>query len=261
MVTTRSANKQSHLEDFTEQGKPAPSKPQKGKTSKGSPAKRQSRISASKDGGMLSPPPSPTRKRKGPPSDVKRGSQKKVKKEEPDEDPVIINRAPVLHLWGAAVTHFLYPKLNWSTCLSAGSAISTICAIAKGRSIGTIDEPEDTEERRKKKEKEKEYMQDHEVLEVMQFKLKQKDGKVYFGGKPQSSNEETLRKKYGDRYDEVKEVLEEALKEWKDDEEELSKAAFGMYEDFRPNIAAGQKGWGRKGALDLNIVRKTIGKR
>jgi hypothetical protein len=58
---------------------------------------------------------------------------------------VIINRAPVLHLWSACVAHFLYPELSWETCLSAGSAVSAICAVAKGRSIGTVPEKDDAE--------------------------------------------------------------------------------------------------------------------
>jgi hypothetical protein len=259
MVTTRSASKQARLEDFTGQ-QTAASKPKKSKTSKASTVKRKSRISASRHGGMLSPPPSPIRKRKNPASHARPRPEKKPKPQEQQEGPIMINRAPVLHLWGAAVTHFLYPKLDWLTCLGAGSAISAICAIAKGRSIGTIEEPEDTEERRKRKKEQREKEKDYDVLDVMHFKLRQKDGKVYFSGKPQSSNEGTLRNKYGEHYDDVKETFNEALNEWKGDEEELNKAAFGMYEEFRPHIDAGQRGWGRKGALDLEVVRKTIQK-
>lgn len=97
-----------------------------------------------------------------------------------------------------------------------------------------------------------------EALEVMQFKLHLEDKKVYFAGKAQSTNEETLEKKYGGRYGDVKGMFEGVLKEWKGREEELSKAAFGMYEDFRPNVAKGQKGWGRKGELSLENVRKVV---
>ena len=262
MVTTRSANKQTHLEDFTED-KASSSETSKKQAPKKNAATKQSKISTSEQGGMLSPPPSPSRKRKTPPTEKKGETNKKTKTEEPDEkadDTIVINRAPVLHLWGACVTHFLYPTLEWSTCLSAGSAISTICAVAKGRAIGAIDEPEDTEERRKKKEQQKDDAAELDVLEVMQFKLNQKDGKILFSGKPQSSNDDGLRKKYGERYDDVQKTFDEALATWKGSEEELSKAAFGMYEDFRPNVSKGQKGWGRKGALDLGIVRKAVEK-
>jgi hypothetical protein len=264
MVSTRSANKQTHLEDFKED-KPA-SKPRAKQPTKAKGATKQAKISTSEDGGMLSPPPSPSRKRKTPPADKKQPAKKaksEVKTEDEhdvEDDPVIINRAPVLHLWGACVTQFLYPKLEWSTCLSAGNAISAICAVAKGRAIGAIDEPEDTEGHRKKKEEQKKKASELDELEVMQFKLKQKDGKIVFSGKPQSNDDGGLRKKYGERYDEVKKAFDDALATWKGSEEELSKAGFGMYEDFRPNVSKGQKGWGRKGALDLDVVRKTITK-
>lgn len=259
MVSTRSANKQTHLEDFTKDE--PPKKSTKKQATKDNAATKQSKISTSKKGGMLSPPPSPGKKRKSPPTEKKSPKEKKARTKELEEesgDTVIINRAPVLHLWGACVTQFLYPKLDWSTCLSAGSAISTICAVAKGRSIGTIDEPEDTEGRRKKKEEQREEAAEPDVLEVMQFKLNQKDGKIMFSGKPQSNNDDGLRKKFGEEYKHVKETFDESLAQWQGSEEELSKAAFGMYEDFRPNVTKGQKGWGRKGALDLDIVRKAV---
>jgi hypothetical protein len=57
------------------------------------------------------------------------------------EKPIIINRAPVFELWGACVAHLLHAELSWNLCLSIGSSISTIIAISKGRSIGTIAPP------------------------------------------------------------------------------------------------------------------------
>lgn len=255
MVSTRSGNKQTHLEDFTE-NKAASKRPSKTKGA----TKQEAKSSTSEDRS------SPSRKRKTPPAD-KKSPTKKSKTEVKTEDeqgskstkdePIVINRAPVLHLWGACVTHFLYPKLEWSTCLSAGNAISSICAVTKGRAIGAIDPPEDThQEKRKKKDEASEL----DELEVMHFKLKQKDGKSVFSGKSQGDDDAGLRKKYGERYEEVKGVFDKALASWKGSEDELSRAGFGMYEDFRPDVSKGQKGWGRKGALDLEIVRKTVAK-
>jgi hypothetical protein len=36
--------------------------------------------------------------------------------------------------------------------------------------------------------------------------------------------------------------------------EELAKEAFPLYEQFRPEIPAGEKRWGAKGKLDLVLV-------
>ncbi|CAK1367815.1 hypothetical protein CB0940_11447 [Cercospora beticola] len=176
-----------------------------------------------------------------------------------EDETVIINRAPVLELWGACITQTLHPSLAWSTCLSVGSAISTLAAISKGRSIGKIDKPDSTEQAAKQQKRKKEQVELEEV-DVMSFHLKLKDGSAVVGDQPKKANEDTLKKKYGgdENYNKVRKAMLEALEGWKGKEEELSKRAFHMYEDFRPNIAPGQKGWGRKGELSLKSIRDTV---
>jgi hypothetical protein len=260
MVSTRSASKQTHLEDFAEDKathKAAKSKP----APKANAATKQTKNSTSGEDGMLSPPPSPTRKRKSPPPSKTAKSEKKVKTTDAYDGLIMVNRAPVLHLWGACVTQLLYPQLAWSTCLSAGGAISAICAVAKGRSIGRIKEQSE-EKKSKIKDKEAENEEESDVLEVMQFKLERKDDKILFSGAPQGGNEDALRRKFpsGEKYELLKASFNNLLAKWKGGEEGLRKAAFGMYEEFRPNVSKGQKGWGRKGLLDLDVVRKSVEK-
>jgi len=36
---------------------------------------------------------------------------------------------------------------------------------------------------------------------------------------------------------------------------ELGRVGFNLYEEFRPNIPSGAKGWGAKGRLDLDKIR------
>lgn len=38
--------------------------------------------------------------------------------------------------------------------------------------------------------------------------------------------------------------------------EDIGKDCYHLYEQFRPNIASGQKGWGQKGQLDLVQIRQ-----
>jgi hypothetical protein len=38
--------------------------------------------------------------------------------------------------------------------------------------------------------------------------------------------------------------------------DELAQRGFGLYEQFRPNIPEGVQGWGAKGELDLELIRK-----
>lgn len=186
--------------------------------------------------------------------------KKALPKSEDDDDgeSIQINRAPVLHLWSACVTQFTHSDLSWSTCLSCGSAVSALCAISKGRSIGTVPEADPSKEPEKQKRREKE--SDLDEVEVMQFHLKIKDGKALVSGKPSSDVEEILSKKFKGRYDDVKKVFEEALESWKGDEDELNKEAFGMYETFRPTVPAGQKGWGRAASLNFASIRSAVTK-
>lgn len=178
------------------------------------------------------------------------------------EDGVItINRAPVLDLWASCVAELVHPSLSWETCLSIGGAISTITAISKGRSIGTIEKPDPGEAHAKKeKRKEKAAQGGYDEIEVMSFHLNiDKDGHALVGGKPKKASEETLRKKFGgDEYSKARDTFRNAVKKWKGREEELDKQAFGFYEEFRPSIPPGQKGWGRKGQLRLQSVRDVV---
>lgn len=95
-----------------------------------------------------------------------------------------------------------------------------------------------------------------EVLEIMHFKLRMDGGEIYVGETAQSGDEDGLRKKFGERYEDVKACFERALKERGEDG--LNEKGFKMYEKFRPDVKRGQKGWGRKGELNLEEVRSVI---
>jgi hypothetical protein len=245
MPTTRSSNKQAKLEDV-------------GASSKTSLESKKSPSKEAKAG----------QKRKAEKAlEAKAAKKSKSSGIEPAEDAVesgdviIINRAPVLELWGASVAQFLNPEVSWEICLSVGGAISTITAISKGRSIGTIDKPDPGEAQKKREERKKKAEKEGlDEIEVMSFHLKLKDGQAMVGDKPKKAGEEALIKKYGgnEQYKKAKSTFQDALKAWKGKDDQLDKQAFGFYEDFRPSIPPGQKGWGRKGQLNLQTVQTTI---
>jgi hypothetical protein len=206
-----------------------------------------------------SKPANPPRKRKAPnaKAEVATSNKKRISAETKSSstkdasEPIIINRAPVLHLWAASVAYFTHPSLPWSTCLSAGAAVSAICAISKRRAIGVM-EPKDKGETAKKERKEE---QGFEEVEVMRFKLRIKDGKAYVGDKPQTDKENNLKSKFGDRYYEVRRAFDAALRSWEGKQDELMHKAFSMYEHFRPLV---KSGWGRQGELDLSMVEDVV---
>ena len=175
------------------------------------------------------------------------------------EKPIIINRAPVLELWGACVAHFLHPELSWDLCLSIGSSISTITAISKGRSIGTIAPPDESKNDASDNQDKKQGDQ-LPAVRVMGFPMTIKDDSIMVKGKPKKTREVSLVRKYGseETYGKAKDAMTQALGDWKGKEDDLDAKAFHMYERFRPDVAKGQKGWGRKGELHLSKVRDTI---
>lgn len=215
-------------------------------------------------------------KRKALPEDSKPARSKKVKRDGNDlkqshisedsvndlEKPIMINRSPVLQLWAAVVANFLNRDESWTTCLSIGASIAALCAISKGRAIGKV-EPKDEsaaaqDKRKKRKQKDDEFRE----LEVMGFPMHIKDDVVVVGGKPKPLNESTLYSKFGGQevYEKAKTTMERALRSWSEDKDELNRTAFHMYEKFRPNVASGGSGWGRKGELNLKKVKSTVEK-
>jgi len=173
------------------------------------------------------------------------------------EEPVLINRAPVLELWGACVASFTHPDLSWSACVSIGSSISTITAISKGRAIGTIARPETEKKDKKSKNKEREAVEP--TLHVMGFPMTLKGDAVVVKGSPKRGSEASLSRRFGDEnLRRVKSQMLESLAQWSGAEDELDKKAFSMYEEFRPDVAQGQRGWGRKGELYLSKIDDAV---
>lgn len=174
------------------------------------------------------------------------------------DGPIIINRAPVLELWGACVAHVTKPELSWPLCLAIGSSIATILAISKWRAIGTVAQPDEVTKSKKSTRKEDD---DTSNIEVMGFSMTLKGNAVVVKGKKKTASEENLRAKFGqEAYERVKKTMEESLSAWQDNEDDLNGKAFHMYEKFRPDVAKGQKGWGRKGELYLPKVEEAVRK-
>lgn len=233
------------------------SKPQSSKPD-GEPKKRKA---AGDDETAVAKPEKRSRKSKGSEQtkDDLRQTEISTKSTDTLEKPIIINRAPVLELWGACVAHFLHPDFSWGLCLSVGSSISTITAISKGRSIGTIAPPDDSKNESSKDETKKKG-DDLPTVKVMGFPMMIQGDSVIVKGKPKTTREVSLVRKYGsdESYGKAKDAMVEALQDWRGKEDELDGKAFHMYEQFRPDVAKGQKGWGRKGELHLPKIRDTI---
>ncbi|KIW21126.1 hypothetical protein PV08_01706 [Exophiala spinifera] len=312
-ATTRSKSKQSHLEDLgvkepkSKNAKDKQQLPQsktsrskapdsKKRTSSPSPSesksrskKRKSSSSSTTSAASSSSPPSSKKSRQGQRGDKSSGSSPDTARnknnntakdedtgndKDKEEDTIPINRSPVLQLWSACVAHHLYPQFPWTTDLAIGAAISTLCAIAKGKSIGTIEPREKTHDEEAEQSAERRAAEagaDREI-QVMGFRLYVKGEDVLVQGKPRRGNEDLLKRKFGPgNYERAKKAMDDAIATWtttattggggqggKRNDDELNSKAFHMYEEFRPSVQSGQSGWGKKGVLKLNRVREVV---
>ena len=196
---------------------------------------------------------------------------------------VEINRAPVLELFGAAVASVVYPELPWRTCLSCGAWIASVCALAKGRSLGIYTTKDRRHGEGVSASEQKRRDEEETVVKVMQFYVPLIEKTVAGGEKvklavlhstshpneakahgTKSGDESHLVSKFGgeDKYDDAKQAFKLACATWRTEKdsdpslEEFQEAAFGKYEHFRPTV----HGWGGRGTLDFAKVYEVVAK-
>jgi hypothetical protein len=170
---------------------------------------------------------------------------------------VRINRAPVLTLWGAVVAE----RLGYDTqaALSLGKALSGLNAQAKGRSLGIFHPKRSPDGRPPKKAG----LGEELWIELCGRGIPSKntaDGlRAVVRDKPVEpfGVQKYLEKKFGDDLHRVKAAMHDLAESL--EPEELSERAYSLYEEFRPVIPKGKRGWGAKGDLDLELIRSLAG--
>jgi hypothetical protein len=175
------------------------------------------------------------------------------------KDAVMVNRAPVLTLWAAVVAERL--GFESDTALSLGKVLAGLNAQAKGRALGIYGPPK----ARGAKEPGGVGLGEEFWIEICGRPLpakKTEDGiRAVVKDKPvdPDSVRRYLESKFGDALGAVRSAMKELAASLKADE--LNEAAFPLYEQFRPEIASGTRGWGQKGVLDLDLIRSLARKR
>jgi len=168
------------------------------------------------------------------------------------KDTILINRAPVLTLWATVVAE----RIGFSSdeALSLGKAVAGLNAQAKGRALGIFEaKPEAVRQAKQRKRGEEFWVTlcgrpvpakntDQGIRAVSGEKVIDPEGVARY-----------LRQKFGDDLDAVKGAMETLAKACGPGD--LTEWAFMLYTKFRPEIPAGKKGWGAKGALDLGLIR------
>lgn len=166
---------------------------------------------------------------------------------------VTINRAPVLTLWAAVVAHRL--GFTWPEALSLGKALAGLNAQSKGRRLG-IFKPHEQKPRAAREKPPAEEFWVELCGRPVPAKNTPEGIRAVKGTQlvTAESAAEYLEAKFGEALEPTREAFEFLARAYKP--QELALEAFGLYEQFRPKIPDGVKGWGATGTLDLGRVRK-----
>jgi hypothetical protein len=167
---------------------------------------------------------------------------------------VKINRAPVLTLWAAVVAERL--GFDHDEALTLGRAVAGLNAYSKGRALGIFKPtPKDIRAARAAKARAAEGLQ-VELLHRAVPVVRTADGlRAVTKGAPidPAAVGKYLRGKFGEALGPVTDAMTALVRTL--DEDELAHRAFALYEGFRPDVPAGESGWGARGALDTAKIR------
>jgi hypothetical protein len=166
---------------------------------------------------------------------------------------VRVNRAPVMTLWATVVAERL--GFDEDEALTIGQAVAGLNAYAKGVRLGIYTpEPESLKEQRRKLEPKNVLQVDvlHRAVPVVRTEQGLRalnKGKAVFP----VAVRRYLASKFGEALPEVKAAMEELAGSLS--HEDLVHRAYELYEQFRPSVPPGVRGWGAPGDLDLDKVR------
>ncbi|MFQ6133756.1 MAG: hypothetical protein ACE5R4_17070 [Armatimonadota bacterium] len=171
---------------------------------------------------------------------------------------VMINRAPVLTLWASVVAE--RQGYDRDEALTLGKVLAGLNAQAKGRRLGIYGPPKGPQRGGPPK---KVGLGEEFWVQVCgrPVPAKSTEQGVRAVIKDQAQDPDKVRKylegKFKDSLEAVREAMAELAAAF--EPEDLEEVAFGLYEQFRPKIASGRRGWGQKGELDLDLIRSLAG--
>jgi len=163
-----------------------------------------------------------------------------------------INRAPVLTLWAAVVAQRI--GFRWDESLSLGKALAGLNAQSKGRRLSIFKPHEEKTKAARERERGEQFW-----IELCGRPVPAKntdDGIRAVSGRAvvtAESVEAYLETKFGDHLEAARAAMMTLANAYRP--RELAAEAFALYEEFRPAVPEGMKGWGAKGVLDLRKIR------
>jgi hypothetical protein len=165
---------------------------------------------------------------------------------------ITINRAPVLTLWAAVVAERL--GFGRDTALTLGRAVAGLNAYSKGVSLGLFEPSSKVVDDHLKKAKRGAALKVdllHRAVPVVRttdgLRALSKDRPV-----SPASVERYLEGKFGDDLGAARRAMAKLARSLP--RQEIAARAYRLYEQFRPEIPAGVRGWGAAGKLDLDRI-------
>jgi hypothetical protein len=167
-------------------------------------------------------------------------------------DIIRIKPAPVLTLWAAVVAERL--GFDWDEALTLGRAAAGFNAYSKDVRLG-IYEPTPDAERERRREARKGAIVQVDLLHRAVPARQTPDGLRALSNKrliTPARVQRYLEGKFGERLSDARVAMTRLARSML--ARELAKRAYALYEEFRPVIPAGVRGWGAAGDLDLDRV-------
>jgi hypothetical protein len=168
------------------------------------------------------------------------------------ENIVTINRAPVLTLWASVVAERM--GFERDEALSLGKAVAGMNAQSKGRMLGIYGPAKGPHGGAPKKTGLGEEFWVEICGRPVPAKHTEEGVRAVVKDKPVDADKarKYLDTKFGEDLSSVREAMAQLAAAFQP--EELEDVAYGLYEQFRPKIAPGKRGWGQKGDLDLGLI-------
>jgi hypothetical protein len=167
-------------------------------------------------------------------------------------DVIEINRAPVLTLWASVVAERL--GFDREEALTLGRAVAGLNAYSKGVSLGLFEPTPEAERKRRRAARHGATVKVallHRAVPAVQtsdgLRALSKDRPIM----PESV-ERYLARAFGERLADARVAMTRLARSLTP--RELAGRAYRLYEEFRPSVPAGVRGWGAAGKLDLDRV-------
>lgn len=169
---------------------------------------------------------------------------------------VKINRAPVLTLWAAVVAEQLgHPA---ETALTLGKVLAGLNAQSKGQRLGIYEPSEETSPKAEHDKKADKARRETVRLLGRQIPVVETDQGLRAEEKGKAADPKAvqryLEQKFKEQLPDVREAMQSLASSLS--KENLERRAFDLYEEFRPEIPEGKRGWGSAGDLDLDKIRR-----